>query len=234
MLRELDRNIWVAEQPLRYFGLSVGTRMSVIRLPDQSLAVISPIELNQPLIDQLNELGTIGHIVAPNCYHYFFASDFKAHYPQATFWAAPGLKEKVPSLPVDTVIKAHNKPAGLETLLFKGFRTIGSGGVESLNECVFFHAKSRTLILTDTAFLFDESFPFLTQFATRITGSYKALAPTLLELLATTDRKNARASIEKILQWDFERVIMAHGTVIEHHGKEKLKAGYAFLLKPRR
>jgi hypothetical protein len=29
MLRAIDRDIWVVEQPLRYFGLSVGTRMTV-------------------------------------------------------------------------------------------------------------------------------------------------------------------------------------------------------------
>ncbi|MGB3299764.1 MAG: hypothetical protein WBA76_15970 [Phormidesmis sp.] len=42
-LREIDKDIWVIEQPLRYFGLSVGTRMTVVRLTNCKLAIISPI-----------------------------------------------------------------------------------------------------------------------------------------------------------------------------------------------
>ncbi len=57
MLREIDTNIWVAEQPLRYFGLNVGTRMTVIRLANKELAVISPIQVDDPITAQLNELG---------------------------------------------------------------------------------------------------------------------------------------------------------------------------------
>jgi hypothetical protein len=31
--------------------------------------------------------------------------------------------------------------------------------------------------------------------------------------------------------WDFERVIMAHGSIIEQDGKEKLKKGYESFLR---
>jgi hypothetical protein len=99
-------------------------------------------------------------------------------------------------------------------------------GFDSLNECVFFHAASRTLILTDTAFHFDESFPALTQFATRVLGGYKRLSPSLLERIATTEKKKVRNSVAKILRWDFDRVIMAHGSIVEQNGKEKFQQGY--------
>jgi hypothetical protein len=71
MLREIDQDIWVAEQPLRYFGLSVGTRMTVIRLANHDLVVISPIQVSDKFVSQLNELGTVKHIISPNLYHYF-------------------------------------------------------------------------------------------------------------------------------------------------------------------
>ena len=99
-------------------------------------------------------------------------------------------------------------------------------GFDSLNECVFFHSASRTLILTDAAFHFDESFPVITQFATRVLGGYKILSPSLLERIATTEKDKVRKSVEKILGWDFGRVIMAHGSIVEQNGKEKFKQGY--------
>jgi Domain of unknown function (DUF4336) len=228
MLREIDRDIWVAEQPLRYFGLSVGTRMTVVRLANQELAVISPIEINEILVQHLNELGTVQHIIAPNLYHYLFAANFKTLYPKALFWAAPGLSAKKPDLSIERTIKTdgHMIWDGLESIFFAGFRTLGFSGFDALNECVFLHAASRTLILTDTAFYFDDSFPPLTQFAARILGGYQSLSPSLLERLATTDKKQVRKSVEQVLRWDFDRVIMAHGSIVEQYGKEQFKQGY--------
>lgn len=77
MLREIDKNLWVAEQPLKYFGLSVGTRMTVIRLANGELVVISPIQIDEATIQQLNQIGDVAHIIAPNLYHYLFTSNFK-------------------------------------------------------------------------------------------------------------------------------------------------------------
>lgn len=228
MLREIDRDIWVAEQPLRYFGLSVGTRMTVIRLANHELVVISPIQVNDTIVSQLSELGTVSHIIAPNLYHYLFAADFKKLYPNAKFWAAPGLEAKKPDLAIDRTIQgeANSLWKGLEYIFFDGFRTLSLRGFDSLNECVFFHAASRTLILTDTAFHFDESFPSITQFASRAIGGYKNLSPSILERVATKDKEKVRTSVEQVLGWDFERVIVAHGSIIETQGKQKFKKGY--------
>lgn len=38
-----------------------------------------------------------------------------------------------------------------------------------------------------------------------------------------------RSSLDRILAWPFERVIVAHGDVVEAGGKEALAEGYAFL-----
>ena len=39
----------------------------------------------------------------------------------------------------------------------------------------------------------------------------------------------ARATIDQILAWDFDRVTVTHGEVLEHGGKERLAAAFAFL-----
>ncbi len=233
MLKELDIDIWVAQQPLRYLGLSVGTKMTVIRLENRELVVISPIEVSDTLVSQLGELGVVKHMIAPNLYHHLFAANFKSLYPQATFWAAPGLTLKKPELPIDRTIEGDRGELfpGLEFIFFKGFRILGLNGVDELNECVFFHSSSRTLILTDTAFHFDESFPLLTQFVARIIGGYKQLSPSLLERIATKELEQVRESVKKVLQWDFERVIVAHGSIVERDGKEKFKEGYEQFLR---
>jgi hypothetical protein len=72
----------------------------------------------------------------------------------------------------------------------------------------------------------------MTQFATRVIGGYKSLSPSLLERIATTEKKKVRRSVNQILVWDFERVIMAHSSIIEQNGKEQFQKGYERFLGP--
>lgn len=234
MLREIDTNIWVAEQPLRYFGLNVGTRMTVIRLANKELAVISPIQVDDTITSQLNELGHVSHIIAPNLFHYLFVSEFKKVYPEAILWAAPGLELKRPELPIDRIITSneHSFLDGIEYLLFEGLKTFVLTEFASFNECVFFHPATRTLILTDAAYYFDESFPLplTVQLMMRVLGSYRNLSPSFLEKVAIKDKEKVRQSVQKVLAWDMKRVIMAHGTIVEKDAQQKLRAGYESFL----
>jgi hypothetical protein len=227
-LQSFADNIWTARQPLRFLGLRVGTRMTIVRLDDGRLIVISPIQLNPELIQQINAIGTVAYMIAPNRYHHLFAEGFQQQYPQAEFWAAIGLREKRPDLPIQKVITAESGDiAG--TLFYQQFRGInvpGVGAVDPLNEVVFFHAPSRTLIITDIAFHFDAEMPWETRLAGKLIGSYAKLKPSLLEKWAMRDRAAVARSMQAVLNWDFDRVIVAHGKLIESNGKAMLKSGY--------
>lgn len=47
VLRELDENLWVGEARLRYLGVQMGRRMTVIRLTEGGLLVHSPMPLGE-------------------------------------------------------------------------------------------------------------------------------------------------------------------------------------------
>jgi len=228
MMQQLDKNLWIASQPLRYMGvLPVGTRMSVVQLSNQSVAIISPIALNEEIRKQISSIGQVEHIIAPNLYHYFYAAEWKVTFPTATLWATKGMKEKQPELPIDQNIQEESLLWNeLSKQFFDGLRTLSFGGGEALNEWVFFHAASRTLILTDAAFHFEDSFPLVNQLAARVLGCYGQLRPSWFEKIAVKDESALRQSVKNVLKWDFERVIMAHGRVIERDGKAMLNRGY--------
>lgn len=229
MLREIDRNIWVGERQLKFLGLEVGTRMTVIRLDNGELIIISPIDVDETTIQQINALGHVTTIIAPNCYHHLFLNNFKSIYPNAEIWVAPGLDLKRPDITSDRIFNECGKVGNsneIEYLLFAGFQTLGIGNSGILNEIVFWHRESQTLILTDTAFHFDVSFPWQTRLIAKVLGGDRSLEPTLLEKLASRDKERVKQSIQKVLCWDFERVIMAHGSIIERDGKRQLQAGY--------
>lgn len=234
MLRKIDSNLWVAEQPLKYFGLEVGTRMTVIRLTNGKLMVISAISIDEAIINQLNQLGEVGYIIVPNLYHHLFVADFKLCYPHAELWAVSGMERKRPDLQIDKIITEGKNSLidGVEYVLVQGFNTLDINGYSPLNECVFFHAESRTLIVTDIVFHINNQFasPSI-KLLTRLLGAYNQLRPTLLEKFATQDKAKVKCSIQQILKWDFERVIMAHGSILEHNAKSQFQAGYEWFLE---
>lgn len=203
--------------------------MTIIRLRSEELMVISPIHLDS--LDLISGLGSVRYIVAPNLYHHLYVEQFQRLCPTAKLFAAPGLTAKRPKLTIDVVFdQAGHFEHQIDYLPFRGFRILDFGGPKLLNEVVFFHAHSRTLILTDTAFHFDATFSQMTQLAARIMGAYQKLQPSWLEKIATQDRQGVKRSIEQVLSWDFERVIMAHGTIVEHNAKARLQAGYEWFL----
>ena len=53
--------------------------------------------------------------------------------------------------------------------------------------------------------------------------------PHRIVRFAIRDRAAARRSLERILAWDFERVVVSHGEVLETGGKRAVEEGFAFL-----
>lgn len=232
MLRQLDYNLWVAEQPLNFLGLEVGTRMTVVRLSDTSLVLISPINIDRELKQQLDALGIVKYLIAPNLFHYLYLSDCQQIYPDAVTISPPGLEKKQPELNIDRVFTEDQIEfnSELEHTLFAGFQVFMPPKIAVVNEIVFYHLASKTLIITDSAFNFDSTFPTITKIAARLFGSYQVLKPSWLEKIAVKDQEQLEKSIDKILEWDFQRIIMAHGSIIENNAKLQLSEGYRWLI----
>src|SRR5258705_2825686 len=97
-MRPLAENIWIEERRQRFYGLEVGTRMTVIRLADGSLLLHSPVRLDDDLRRELDAVGRVAFVVAPNRVHHLYAGKVADSYPQARLWIAPGLERKRPDL----------------------------------------------------------------------------------------------------------------------------------------
>ncbi len=98
------------------------------------------------------------------------------------------------------------------------------------NEVVFLHRPSRTLVMCDLAFNFGPNVPLITRLTMSVLGGYGRFRPTRLDPLLIRDRRAARESLERMLAWDFDRIVIAHGEVLESGGREALRHGYAWLL----
>ena len=47
--------------------------------------------------------------------------------------------------------------------------------------------------------------------------------------LGFRDKAAARASVERILSWDFDRILLCHGPIVESGGKAVFREAYSFL-----
>jgi hypothetical protein len=224
-LRELGKDIWVADRPQRFYGLEVGTRMTVIRLADKSLLLHSPVELDANLRRELDALGRVRFTVAPNRVHHLYAGKVAEVYPESRLWVGPGLDRKRPDL-VFAGVLGDEAPAEWRDQVDQVFFR----GRPYENEVVFFHRASRTLMLCDLAFNFGPRAAAPTRLLMKLMRSYGRFGPSKLDPWLIRDRQAARQSLLHILGWDFDRVVVAHGDVLESGGHEALREGYAWLL----
>ncbi len=224
-MKQLDRGLWVADQPLRFAGLELGARMTVVQLASGELLLHSPIRPTTELVREVDSLGPVAVLVAPNRFHHLYAGAWLEARPGARLFVAPGLESKRPDLPLAGVLT--DEP---ESIWRGVLEQVVIRGLPITNEVVFFHPASRTLIATDLAFNIGPEHPALTRWAFRLSGAYRRLAPTNFERLLIRDRASFRASLERVLEWPFERVIVAHGRVLETGGRRELARGYSWLL----
>ena len=224
-MRALAPDLWVAERPQRFYGLEFGTRMTVIRLADGSVLLHSPESLDAALCAELDAIGPVLFVVAPNRVHHLYAGRVVETYPDARLWVAPGLERKRPDLAYVAVLGDEAPPewsGQVDQVFFRGR--------PYENEVVFLHRASRTLLLCDLAFNFGPRATLATRWLMRLIRSYGRFGPSTLDPWLIRDRAAARVSLERILSWDFDRVVVAHGDVLEHGGREALRHGYRWLL----
>lgn len=225
MLVEFGPNIWIAEGSTisAAAGFHYPTRMVIIRLASNDLVLWSPTALAANLCTEIEALGAVRHIVAPNTLHHTFLGDWQRLYPEATVYAPPGLREKRRDIRFDAVFGDDPiEPWGNEidhAIMW---------GNHITTEVVFFHRDSGTAIFTD----------LLQQFPRGWFKGWRALVARLDLMtsdepavprkfrVAFTNRRAAQASLRHILAWPTLKVIMAHGPLVAEDGQELLRRAF--------
>ncbi len=223
-LQPFGTEIWIADDWLQTLGMTIPVRMTVIRLEDRRLFIHSPLALSPQLRAQLDALGDVRYVIAPNRFHHLFAADYGA-YPDARLFLAPGLERKRTDLRYQALLGDVPPPqwsGQIDQALFRG--------APLLNEATFFHRASRTLILTDLALNIHHTPSRLARWYFRINGVYGHLGQSWVIRLLTRDQHAARRAVEKMLQWDIECILMAHGQPVTIAGKTAFRGLFGWLL----
>jgi hypothetical protein len=223
MLERIAEDLWVEARRLRFFGVETGTRMTLVRLADGGLFVHSPVSLDGETREAIDALGRVKALVAPSRLHHLYVGEWSQAYGDAVLCAIPGLERKRPELPWHRILGDEPEPEwrGEIDQVFFTARSLE-------NEVVFFHRASRTLICADMIFNLADHPSFFTRAVARLIGNRKP-GPTFLERMLIRDRAAAREQIGRMLAWNADRIVLAHGAIIETGGHEVLRRAYAWL-----
>lgn len=229
--QRFGRDIWTVDGArVRMFGIPFSTRMTIIRLQSGGLWLHSPITAPDAIFMALgrliDSLGTVEYLVAPNKIHSLGIPAWRARYPEACIWVSPGFKARHGDIPFDDVLGEHPRPEWAEEIDFHPF-----AGSRWLDEVVFLHRASKTLIVTDLIQKHEpESETGFWRWVKKQVGVLGADGGTARDLRATfNDRAAAKSSREFILRWDFDRLILCHGLCTKCNARSVVADALAWL-----
>ena len=222
--------VWVHPYPVRYAFATFSARMTLIRLRDGRVIVHSPGPLDEDLKRAIAAVGPVGWIVAPGTFHHLHAGDAARAYPEAQVLICPGVERKQPDLAYDALLGA-DPPADWAGEI--ALQPVLDNRV--IREVVLLHIPSRTLIVTDLIELIGDATPgvdrVLRFWWKWLTFMWNKPRPAPEYTLGWTNRRAAAVSLERILGWDFDRIVLAHGDLVLENAKSVARQAWARVLR---
>ena len=216
-LQVVAENLWLQHFPQRLLGTELGRVVTIIRLKSGDLVIHSTAPFTPADVQAIGALGHPRWLVEGTLAHDTFALPAKTAFPGIPLLAPPGFSESA-KVPATVLVPAPPEWAG--ELLVQEIL-----GVTTVREHVFFHASSRTLIVADLVFNFNgHGNPWEQLFRRRVLGL--RVQPGVARDFKTAVREKAafRASMAKIMEWDFDRIICGHKEMVPADGKRRLQA----------
>ena len=204
------------------------TRMTIVKLTNGSIWIESPIPVSSDTLQSITEMGPVRYLVANTPRHVWRLDDAHTLFPDAQLWVPRQTHMTLQQGDLQFTGTLTDTPPpdwadDFEQLVFKGS--------SQLPEVLFFHKRSGTVIIGD-----------IIQNNRKVEGSrYTNLMFRLAGVsypnggvardirLSFRKRDLARESLEKLLSWDFDKLIIAHGACVESDAKSYVEEKFRWL-----
>ncbi|WP_105170106.1 DUF4336 domain-containing protein [Pseudoalteromonas sp. T1lg23B] len=227
-MKKIADNIWVFDgQSVSYFSLPHATRMTVVRFADNSLWLHSPIKMTDVILREVSSLGEVKYLIAPNELHHLYLHDWQQQFPEAMLMGTAQVARKRFDLAFNSLLSEDFLPPWPDDITYLLFT-----GSPAMEEAVFFHRPSRTLIVTDLIegnanVGCEPSKNWLAKFAGVVAPDSGAFLDWRLSF--TFHKEEARRHIEQMLSWHPRIIIMAHSQEVDHHAPLFLERAFSWL-----
>lgn len=215
--------IWVTERPVWYSGVRQRARTTVVRLAGDALWVHSPTAPTDEICSALDALGEVRWIVVPNKFHHLEAPATAARYPKAVVVGPKSAEMRNPQLKLGVGLD-HSEYVGATLELVP----LHLGGVPFLDETVFFHASTGTLIAADLLACASARDHWTWRFAARIWGRYEKVRTPPDVRWSTRASTAAAESVGQLSALPLQRILIAHGDPIVDRPAQQLIEAWNF------
>ncbi len=215
-MKEIIGRLWEVTHELRMpGGIYFNTRMSIVDIGDGELVLHSPVPINDDLAREIERVGEVRWIVAPNDMHHLFLASAAERYPEAAVWGTRGVREKQ-----QDVTFSGSLEDGVPEEWDNRVEALSIPGTRGWGETVFFLPESRTLLCTDLVFNIHETVNLRTKWLLKLVGAHGKLAQSAsVRWWFTRDRDAVGDAFARILDWNFDKLVMGHGHIVEKNGR---------------
>lgn len=223
-------DLWIVEGPnVRDMGIIFTTRMSILKLADGSLWVDSPVPVPSDVLERITRLGQVKYLVAATPRHVWRLVSWHDLFPEAELWACKSTPFTLKKGNLAFTGTLTDQPSrgwvdDIDQVAFKGNPLI--------EEVIFLHKRSGTVILDD---LIQNHPPvkgkLLRNVLFRLAGVTYPHGGVGLDIrLSFIHRDLARRSLAKLLSWDFDKLIIAHGPCVDKNAKAFVERAFQWLM----
>lgn len=210
-MQKITDNLWLLTYPLKVLGADIIRNVTVIRLASGKLLIHSTAPFRPHDIEAIQKAGEPSWLVEAMLDHDTFSNEGHSAFSKLPYFAPPGFEKRV-SFPVQSLADPPEEwSPEIEVMKIEGN--------PSFNEHILFHRPSRTLIVADLVFNYRKAPSLWTKLLLfPALGFRHAPGMSIRFRSAIKDQAAFRKSIDQLLEWDFERVIVGHGQVVEPIG----------------
>jgi len=209
--RQLTNDVAVMSFPWRAFGIDFERNVSLLRLRDGRMVIHSSAPFTAQDVAAIRRFGEPAWLVDATLMHDTFAKEGRAAFPDLPYLAPNGFA-RASGIPIESL---DSPPSDwkdeIDILKLDGNR---------MKEHALFHRPSATLVVADLFF----SFPMETRGWARFFVRHVMLLPRLFGIsiffrTTISDRQAFARSMKALLQWNFERIVVAHREPVEKEAK---------------
>ncbi len=228
-LTALGDGLYVVDGPVvRDMGVHFTTRMSVVQLSTGDVWVSSPVEVPFEVLSEIRQLGPVRYLVSPTPRHFWRLYAWHTLFPDAELWSSPltPITLKHGNLPLTGILDDQATLPWTPDLKHAVIR-----GSNWLNEVAFFHRPSRTLLMEDVIQIHDARPGHPLRNALIDLGGVAAPGGGVSRDIRLTFRHRdaARESVKRILAWDFETLVIAHGPLVTSAARLTVENAFSWL-----
>ncbi|WP_438010712.1 DUF4336 domain-containing protein [Sorangium sp. So ce321] len=216
-------SIWVTERPIWFGGVRLRSRTTVVRLSGDALWVHSPCTPTDDVCAALDALGEVRWIVVPNRFHHLQTPATAARYPGALVVGPKSAESRNPHVGVtmgaDDAAYIRSTPELVSIQL---------RGVPFLDETVFFHPASGSLIAADLLLSACARDHWTWRIAARIWGRYGKVRTPPDVRMHTRASSAVAGSIAQMRALPLQRILVAHADPITDRPVQQLAEAWSF------